>query len=114
MPRKKRTDQTVPADQPHNKGLRGGRLLIGGTHVRTGRPPDAWKEAMRHLADRREIRDELLRVLNLGIKDDGRFEWALEYATKHGYGQPVQQQQVEVTQKTPFEVVHRVEGRRGE
>jgi hypothetical protein len=50
-----------------------------------GRPPDAWRDALRALASRDAVLAHLDAVLTRGTADPMFFK-ALDYATEHGYG----------------------------
>jgi hypothetical protein len=53
-----------------------------------GRPPDEWKKSLQALADRDTVRNHLKQSLDNGPDDKGDYWKALEYCTKHGFGQP--------------------------
>lgn len=78
------TPDSIPmVPQPH-----GGALRRGGTNPGSGRPPDAFKLRMQALANRGLQALEIAEIL--GNINHPLYKWALEWATDHGYGKPVQ------------------------
>jgi hypothetical protein len=55
-----------------------------------GRPPLAWRQALRELADRPAILRHLQEALDVGPAHSDGFWEALKYCTLNGYGRPVQ------------------------
>ena len=77
--------------QPH-----GGALLPGaggGPQPGSGRPPNAFRKALRDLVDREKVHKHLLAVLEAG-PNHPQFLDVLKYTTEHGYGKAGQSLEV--------------------
>ena len=81
QPDSAQTPELIP--QPN-----GGFLRRGGTNPGSGRPPDVFKMRMQALANRGLQALEVAKILE--DIDHPLYKWALEWATDHGYGKPIQ------------------------